>query len=81
MERVPQCLDSFEVPRKLPLDSLTAVGKAIRAVEEKLAGDGRVLVRYSGTSNKARVLVEGPDPQKIRAYATRIKKTLTKSLS
>jgi phosphoglucosamine mutase len=80
MERVPQCLMSFKVPKKVPMDLLAKTGKAIRDVELKLGGDGRVLVRYSGTEFKARVLVEGPDETKIEAFASQIKETLLNEL-
>ncbi len=81
MERVPQSLISFKVPRKLPLDTLPKVKKAIQSVEKKLGREGRVFVRYSGTENKARVLVEGADEKKIRSYASDIKDTLQRSLA
>ncbi|MCP4606758.1 MAG: phosphoglucosamine mutase [Proteobacteria bacterium] len=81
MERVPQSLLSFEVPKKLPLDTLPEVKKAIRSVEKKLGEDGRVLVRYSGTENKARVLVEGSDEIKISSFASDIKDALLTALS
>ncbi|MDJ0763644.1 MAG: phosphoglucosamine mutase [Myxococcota bacterium] len=80
MERVPQSLLSFAVPEKKPLETLPAVKKAIAGVEKALGADGRVLVRYSGTENKARVLVEGPDQQKIQTHAETIKNILLKSV-
>jgi phosphoglucosamine mutase len=81
MERIPQSLVSFEVPQKLPLDSLDQVKKAIASVEKSLGAQGRLLVRYSGTENKARVLVEGPDQQKIDAHAAELKEVIIKSLT
>ncbi len=81
MERVPQSLVSFNVEKKLPLDTLPDVQKAIRSVEKKLKSDGRVLVRYSGTENKARVLVEGPSQKKIDGYAADIQDALVRSLA
>lgn len=81
MERVPQCLQSFRVPRKLPLDKLSKTAKVIGDVEKKLRDQGRVLVRYSGTEFKARVLVEGPDEKKIEAFASEIRETLLKELA
>ncbi|MFN3198053.1 MAG: phosphoglucosamine mutase [Bradymonadia bacterium] len=63
----PQVLKSIKVARKPPLDTLPEVMKAIEAVEARYAGEGRVLVRYSGTENKARVMVEGPDEGAITA--------------
>jgi phosphoglucosamine mutase len=49
-------------------------------VERALGADGRVLVRFSGTENKVRVLVEGPDAKRIRAHAEQIADELRKAL-
>lgn len=68
-ETVPQVLINLPVSKKPPMNELTKVSALIRKVEGELGADGRVLVRYSGTENKARVMVEGPDPDKTRQYA------------
>ncbi len=81
MDRVPQVLLSFDVKKKMLIETLPKVGKIIGEVENKLGKNGRVLVRYSGTENKARVLVEGPSQQKIERHAADIKDVLIKSLS
>ena len=47
---------------------------SIRAVEHVLDGDGRVLVRWSGTEPKLRILVEGPDKRAINKMAHEIAK-------
>ena len=60
--------------------SLAGLQKAVQGVERALKADGRVLVRYSGTENKARVLVEGPDAKVIAAHADRIATELKKAL-
>jgi phosphoglucosamine mutase len=80
MERVPQVLCSFAVPRREPVESLPGAQRAIRDAERKLGDAGRVLVRYSGTEAKARVLVEGPDEGVIAAMADRIRDALLESL-
>ncbi len=80
MERVPQVLRSFAVPRREPVEKLPRALKAIRDAERKLGGEGRVLVRYSGTEAKARVLVEGPDERAIATLADRIRDALLESL-
>jgi phosphoglucosamine mutase len=79
-EPVPQAQLNLAVARKLPLDGLAEVQKAIGAVERALGAEGRVLVRYSGTENKARVLVEGPDAKGIAAHAEDIAEALRRAL-
>ncbi len=59
METFPQVLNSFAVREKPPLEELADVVAAIENAEEKLGESGRVLVRYSGTEYKARVMLEG----------------------
>jgi phosphoglucosamine mutase len=51
---------------------LKAVTKLISEVEAELGEDGRVLVRYSGTEPKARVMIEGPNELVIRRRAEEI---------
>jgi phosphoglucosamine mutase len=80
-EPVPQVLLNLAVKQKRPLEELPAVQEAIAAVEKALEGEGRVFVRYSGTENKARVLVEGPDADRIKGYAQRIAAELERALA
>lgn len=68
MTRVPQSLRSFSVPRKLPLDRMPKLRAAIRKIENELGDEGRVLVRYSGTENKMRIMIEGLDLSRIEAF-------------
>jgi phosphoglucosamine mutase len=79
MNRYPQVLINFEVAEKRPLEQLPAVQKAIAAAEGALGSDGRVLVRYSGTERKARVMIEGLDERTIRAHAEEIADTLKRA--
>jgi phosphoglucosamine mutase len=72
MHRVPQVLVNVEVGKKRPLAELPAVTKLIATIETELGGDGRVLVRYSGTEAKARIMLEGPDEVMIKARAEQI---------
>lgn len=72
MTRVPQMLRSFAVARKEPLDRLPGLRKAIRQIEQELGDEGRVLVRYSGTEAKMRVMVESVDEHKMREYVDRL---------
>jgi len=77
---VPQALVNVVVAEKRPLAQLPGVGRAVSAVEQELGSAGRVLVRFSGTENKARVLVEGPDARRIRAMAEAIAGSLREAL-
>jgi phosphoglucosamine mutase len=79
-EPVPQALVNVVVREKRPLAELPSVGRAIAAVEKSLGSEGRVLVRFSGTENKVRILVEGPDAKRIRAHADAIAEELRKAL-
>jgi len=72
MEIYPQSQLNMAVREKPPLDSLGLVMKAIRDAEKKLGKEGRVLVRYSGTEAKVRVLVEGPEKKLIDGFAQAI---------
>ncbi|MCP4446818.1 MAG: phosphoglucosamine mutase [Myxococcales bacterium] len=78
MTRTPQVLINVKVGVKKPLEELKEVGKLIASIEKELGEDGRVLVRYSGTEPKARVMIEGPDEAMIRARAEQIGAELVK---
>ncbi len=80
MERVPQAQVSVQVPRKVPLNELPGVQDVIRSVDAVLGDHGRTLVRYSGTEEKARVLVEGPDEEQNMLWANQIADALVTSL-
>lgn len=71
-EPFPQILDSRLVLDRPAIETLPTVQAAIRDAEEKLSGRGRVLVRYSGTEYKVRVMVEGEDPALTQALCDEI---------
>jgi len=72
LRKFPQASSAVAVAVKRPLGSLPALGAAIRAVEAGMGAGGRVLVRYSGTEPKLRLLVEGPDAEAVRAGLVRL---------
>jgi phosphoglucosamine mutase len=72
MPRYPQVLQNVRVRRREDLTALPVVQAEIQSVETALAGNGRVLVRFSGTEPLARVMIEGPDEARIRVLADRI---------
>ena len=80
MEVYPQAQLNLAVREKPELGSLPSVMRAVREVEKKLGKDGRVLVRYSGTEAKVRVLVEGPDKKLIEGFANEIAAELKKAI-
>lgn len=72
MQRVPQVLLNERFTGRRPLDSMALTQRAIDGVRQRLGKDGRVLVRWSGTEPKLRVMVEGPNEQLIRTLAGEI---------
>jgi phosphoglucosamine mutase len=68
----PQVTINVRVSRKPPFDTVPPIKEAINAIEKEMAGRGRLLVRYSGTENLARVMIEGEDEAAIRNQAESI---------
>ena len=81
MERVPQLLVNVKVAHRRPLEELPAVTRAIQAAEKKLGKDGRIVVRFSGTEPKVRIMIEGPDEVQIKAHADSIAEALRTALA
>jgi phosphoglucosamine mutase len=69
MERVPQVIESITLPARRPLEEMAALHAVVSDAHETLGREGRVLVRWSGTEPKLRVMVEGPDETRIAAIA------------
>lgn len=65
----PQVLVNVRVARKPDLAGLPRVAELLAEIERELGSDGRVLLRYSGTEPLARVMIEGPDPERIARRA------------
>jgi phosphoglucosamine mutase len=72
IERLPQVLLNVDVSRKLPFEQLSQVSRELADAEQRLAQRGRVLLRYSGTEQLARVMIEGEDADEIHTLADRI---------
>jgi phosphoglucosamine mutase len=68
----PQVLVNVRVKQRTDLRSVPAVSQAMDRIEMKLAGQGRLLVRYSGTEPLLRVMIEGKDQAEIRGWAQEI---------
>jgi phosphoglucosamine mutase len=72
MEIYPQKLINVDVKSKPDVSSLPKVMEVIKQVESELGNNGRVLVRYSGTQNICRVMVEGPTQELTEKYCKQI---------
>jgi phosphoglucosamine mutase len=68
----PQRLVNVRIKQRKPLEDLPGVAAEIRAAEESFGDSGRVLVRFSGTEPLARVMVEGPELDRVETFAKRI---------
>ena len=66
---LPQVLVNANLPSRKPLAELLKTTLAIRSAEQELGKRGRVVVRWSGTEAKLRVMIEGEDETRIRALA------------
>jgi phosphoglucosamine mutase len=69
LDRVPQVTESVTLPARRPLEEMPALPRTSDRVRAALGSDGRVLVRWSGTEPKLRVMLEGPDEDRIREWA------------
>ncbi len=76
----PQVLINLDVQRKPEIEAVPEIMAAIKQVEKALGDKGRVLVRYSGTQNMCRVMVEGPTKEETRTYCRRIADVVEKML-
>jgi phosphoglucosamine mutase len=68
----PQVLVNVRVREKRELRDVAEIADAMQRVEQRLAGQGRLLVRYSGTEPLLRVMIEGKDQQEIQGWAREI---------
>jgi len=76
LRKYPQAQRNLRVKEKPTLDSLPAIQKLMQTAESELNGAGRVLLRYSGTEPKIRLLIEGRDENHINGHADRIAEAL-----
>jgi phosphoglucosamine mutase len=68
----PQTLVNVRVRERKDLSSVPAVADAMERVEARIAGQGRLLIRYSGTEPLLRIMIEGRDQQEIQHWAGEI---------
>ena len=80
LERVPQVTESISVLSRRPLEEMATLKEASERVRAALGEDGRVLVRWSGTEPKLRLMVEGPDENRIREWARELAEAAQKDV-
>lgn len=69
MTRVPQVLENVTLPKRRPVEEMKKLQSVMRQVSKSLGRKGRILVRWSGTEPKLRVMIEGEDEGAIRRHA------------
>jgi phosphoglucosamine mutase len=72
MKVFPQMLINIDVKRKPEIETIPEIMAAIKKAEKELGDKGRVLVRYSGTQNMCRVMVEGPTKKETETHCRQI---------
>jgi phosphoglucosamine mutase len=77
----PQVLVNVRVDRRVDLKTVPEVAQVMSAVELRLAGKGRLLIRYSGTEPLLRIMLEGEDQREISAWADEIADAVRKYLT
>jgi phosphoglucosamine mutase len=80
LKKYPQAQRNLRVKSKPPLQELSGVMKLVTETEKQLNGKGRVLLRYSGTEPKIRLLIEGREFDKIDQQANRIAEEIEKAI-
>jgi len=80
MQVFPQVIKNVRVREKRPVEKVPEIATAIRAAEEDLKDDGRVVVRYSGTEALCRVMIEAASAEKMKKHADAIAGAVQKAL-
>jgi len=81
LRKYPQQLVNVKVRERIPLEQIPEIVDEVRAVEKELGAQGRVLLRYSGTEPKIRLLVETKDEATLEAVVARLLRPIQKHLS
>ena len=69
MQRVPQVLENVTLPARRPLGDMRRLGQMTSTIVRALGDQGRVLVRWSGTEPKLRIMLEGPSEPRLKEWA------------
>lgn len=78
--RAPQVLLNVTVRERVPFEQIPGFGGLMNRAEERIAGSGRILVRYSGTERLARVMVEGAERATVDAIAAELAGALRRAV-
>jgi phosphoglucosamine mutase len=81
LEKVPALLRNVRVARRVPIEEVPALARAIDDAAAELDSRGRILVRYSGTEPLLRILVEGVDGQEVASLAERLERVVKEQLA
>ena len=81
MKTYPQILVNVRVSSKPPLEEIPEIKTAMETLEADLQGQGRLLVRYSGTENLARVMIEGEEQNIIEEQANQLAEIIRRVLN
>jgi len=81
MKVFPQVLINVAVATRPEIETVPEIMAAIREVETKMGDQGRVLVRYSGTQNLCRIMVEGPSQEETTRHCRKIASVVEKMLN
>jgi phosphoglucosamine mutase len=80
MKVFPQTIKNVRVRERKPLEQIPEVAAAIRAAESELDGNGRVVVRYSGTETLARVMIEAESEERMRRLSSDIADAIQRTI-
>ena len=80
MQKYPQILKNVRVNKKVNLDEVESIQKAVQTVEKKMGAKGRVLLRASGTEPLIRVMVEGENYDDVVKYADQLVDDVKKAI-
>ncbi len=80
MKKFPQIMQNVKIGEKVNLAEYPAIATAVAAVEAKLAGKGRVLLRPSGTEPVVRVMIEGEDEALVKTLCSELADVVAKAL-
>jgi phosphoglucosamine mutase len=81
LRKYPQKLVNVKVRERIPLEQLPEITDTVKAVEKELGSNGRILLRYSGTELKIRLLVETREEALLQPVADRILAPIKKHLT